>query len=424
MQRTDNNQDSGLYRKEALDAFVNKELGKVTIRPKSAHIISGLVFGALFFMCLVFVFTQPIYKTSVVSGWVENDVKATSIRNKEAGSTVLNVFVKNGEIVNNGQLLATVIRPYASMLSQKQINEKLTIIEQKRIQNILVLKKQLDKASLLINGFSLDLSANEKRIQLLKEQQKQNEALSQSSVQLQNSIDTLAKKGLLSNQERTSHQVRLQNIKNQEIEISLTLQQLFSQNTQTLEKIEQTKLDISRLKESIKLVNIESNEQVLDFKQKVTINVVAPASGIIENLSLQKGDTLLVNQMLAHIRPQQSKYIVKLAIPNNIVHHLNSKSLIKVQVDGFPFQQFGSLKGKITYLDKTVMLPQNLTDKPISIKRPVYIANVEVTESQSISLLAGVPVSASIGMKQMTIFQWLMQPIAKSIFLQLGESSK
>lgn len=421
MQKTTYSQNSNLYRQEAIDSFINKELGRVAICPRNTHIISFFAYSMLFLLCAYFIFTQPIYKTSVLPGWIESDIKATSIHNKEAGSKVLEVLVRNGEKVSQDQLIAKLVRPFASMLSDKQISEKLMLIEQKRIQNTLVLKKQLEKTSLSINTLNLDLSANEKRIQLIKQQQKEHLLLSQTTVELHESMQILAEKALMAKQEMANSQLRVQNIANQGFDISIALENLIAQNTQIKQNIEQHKLDISRLKESIKLVNIESDEQVIDFKQTINIDVFSPTNGIVENLNLQKGDTLSNNQMLAHIRPKISKHIVKLAIPSNMISHLNSESFIKVQVDGYPFQQFGSLSGKIVYVDKTLMLPQHLTDKPISIAAPVYIANVEVSANHSISLLAGVSVSASVGMKQMTIFQWLIQPIAKSLFLQFGE---
>jgi len=109
--------------------------------------------------------------------------------------------------------------------------------------------------------------------------------------------------------------------------------------------------------------------QVDDWKKKYLL--VAPIDGKISfALFLQENQELQANQVICFINPENTQYYAEVYIPQANFGKVKIGQDVLLKFPSYPFQEYGSLKGKIDFISKIstdsgyaakVILPQGLT---------------------------------------------------------------
>jgi membrane fusion protein len=139
----------------------------------------------------------------------------------------------------------------------------------------------------------------------------------------------------------------------------------------------------------------------------------APVAGIITALAVRQGQAVSPQTPTMAILPEGSELQAVLKVPSSAIGFLEKGQKVKIAIDAFPYQRFGTIDGVIT----------SLAESPISERMPsgetasVYMVRAKLNNSSMSAfgrrekLLVGMTLSARIIMENRSLIEWLFEPL-------------
>lgn len=214
-------------------------------------------------------------------------------------------------------------------------------------------------------------------------------------------------------------------------------QAILSQRKRLIEKeIENKKLHLAALKQLQRknymsitefnekteaLLELENRKSVLDmeveqYQQEQTHVIRAPMTGLISNIMLKEGQHADASKPLLKMIPQDATLVAELYIPVKKAGFLHKNATALLHYDAYPFERFGSYKGKITEISDNI-LTDDEEEKPFRIGEPYYKATVVLEKQQVLlyglkhSIRNGMTFSAVIIGSKRKLWQWILDPL-------------
>jgi multidrug resistance efflux pump len=287
---------------------------------------------------------------------------------------ILEMFVKKGEYVKKGQILAT-------------INSDDVVLGNALIENNAVLNERAkQELESILSVSKTEIMAATESLKRIKEQEELAEKLYSEGFTTR--IAYLKAKDELS----TAH-ANLEKIKNS------YLKQINEA------KIKLMNLDLEKENQKRKIVlsnanrgNIEANKDGYDAIYSPCDGIVALAQNWSTNAPINTQEPVFV------IVPNNEKLIAKIEIPSANMTNVKLKANVKLKVDAYPFRQFGVWQGELIYISAT-----SKTNKAGDI---VYEANVMIDEKdmalKNKSLMVGQTLKAEIVVERKRILIYIL----------------
>ncbi|WP_414516500.1 HlyD family efflux transporter periplasmic adaptor subunit [Nostoc sp. PCC 9305] len=182
-------------------------------------------------------------------------------------------------------------------------------------------------------------------------------------------------------------------MKNQE-----QLKDIQSQITATQSEIAQTKSQLTSIR--------------VQIQQRV---VRSPINGVIFELPTTKaGAVVQVGQRIAQIAPTKTDFVLRANMPNQDSGFLKVGMPVKVKFDAYPFQEYGIVPGKVTWISpdsKVSQTPQgNIETYELEITLDQqYVQN----GNKRIPLGAGQTANAEVIIRQRRVIDFVLDPFKK-----------
>ncbi|MEH2226305.1 HlyD family efflux transporter periplasmic adaptor subunit [Nostoc sp.] len=182
-------------------------------------------------------------------------------------------------------------------------------------------------------------------------------------------------------------------MKNQE-----QLKDIQSQITATQSEIAQTKSQLTSIK--------------VQIQQRV---VRSPINGVIFELPTTKaGAVVQVGQRIAQIAPTKTDFVLRANMPNQDSGFLKLGMPVKIKFDAYPFQEYGIVQGKVTWISpdsKVSQTPQgNIETYELEITLDQqYVQN----GNKRIRLGAGQTANAEVIIRQRRVIDFVLDPFKK-----------
>ncbi|BAZ40657.1 HlyD family secretion protein [Calothrix sp. NIES-4101] len=199
-------------------------------------------------------------------------------------------------------------------------------------------------------------------------------------------------------EEQNSYQSLLQTGKLAILKNQQQLKDLQSQITGLQSQILQTKSEITSLK--------------IQLQQRI---VRSPIDGIIFELPFAKpGEVVQPGQRIAQVAPKNAEVILKASMPIQDSGFVKVGMPVKVKFDAYPYQEYGIVQGKVTWISpdsKVQQTPQgNIESYELKITlEQQYVDNGE----KRISLSAGQTANAEVIIRQRRIIDFVLDPFKK-----------
>jgi HlyD family secretion protein len=159
------------------------------------------------------------------------------------------------------------------------------------------------------------------------------------------------------------------------------------------------------------LTNIEGQIEQAS-KQRDQQIIRAPVSGRIYNLEATLGEgTVEPGEELLSILPDDSSLILEVKVLNRDIGFISEGMRAKVKLATFPFQEFGTIEGKVIQISPNATLDRDLG--------PVFTARVELNRStirvynRDVPLAPGMAATAEIVTRQRSVLTFLIEPITR-----------
>ncbi len=421
-----------MYRQAALEAHFMQQYGKASLMPKLKHVLLCMLLVCWVVIAIAFMSTRALYETIEVNGWVQSEVPNINVRSQAAAGTITEVYVQNGEVVTAGQKIAKIARSKGMASSEHDIAQTLIEHKNQRQNQVSIFEKKLKNADQearhikkLIQSRTAQLSKLDiHTLAHLEQTHKSHERY--QDMQALVKLGTIAKSHLAQNE--------LQILSLQQGKLDLAIQKQNIQNT--LIELEQRLYANATLRQQTKhelaIFESKTEQNRKALESELFYFVRAPKQGKINHLQAHIGASIGFSQSIAQIVPQHTQYTVTLAMPSYQAAFIEREQQVSVKVDGFPYQQYGSLSGIIQSVAQDVLMPEDARNIAIPTQSPVYLIDVDLvdtppsnpyTQIMHQSLRSGMPVKATINKRQTTIVKWLFAPLIDSLSSEFTDSN-
>lgn len=139
----------------------------------------------------------------------------------------------------------------------------------------------------------------------------------------------------------------------------------------------------------------------------------APIPGRATAVSARIGQTVSSQTPLMMIVPRGGKIQAELAVSSRAIGFVRPGQLVRLAIDAFPYQRFGTITGRVLTVSKTAINQRGAGNELIS-SYPVIVeldATTVTAFGQKKQLISGMMLTARIVTAKQTMLQWLFEPV-------------
>lgn len=139
----------------------------------------------------------------------------------------------------------------------------------------------------------------------------------------------------------------------------------------------------------------------------------APVAGRVTALTARVGQPAAPNEQLMVIVPANAKLRAELAVPSSAIGFVKRGQEVRLAIDAFPYQRFGTITGKVQTVSVSAVNAQGPSGTTIAVY-PITVAfenNSVRAYGRSEPLVSGMTLTARIVTEKQTLLQWLLEPL-------------
>ncbi|TDR76018.1 HlyD family secretion protein [Photobacterium lutimaris] len=404
-----------MFRKEAIQAQRNRLLGQVVVyQPVSIYIACATIF-VIFLLLIIYISQSHYSRKETVKGYLIPKKGVVKVYSNRTG-VIENLFVGEGDQVNQGEAIAKIqnsqslstgvelsIALSKELLIQIQVLEQeLTVIEQMYNKDLSRIERQLEQQRKSLSAIQKAKATSTKKLSLKEKQFKNNQKLYEKGFLSFNQLSIIQEKyfDVLESHDRLEKELA-------SIHVDISISE-----SEWLSLPEKKKLKQIAIKRQIS----ELNAQRIELNNQYEFIKKAPESGIVTAIQPTIGTRISIDTPLLSIIPTNSPLEIELLLPTKSAGFVQLGDKVNIRFDAFPYQKFGFITGKVSSIDKALILP---TDKvlPIKVDEAMYRVRVKL-EKQYISaygkkfpLKVGMIADADIILEKRSLLEWLLDPI-------------
>jgi len=154
--------------------------------------------------------------------------------------------------------------------------------------------------------------------------------------------------------------------------------------------------------------------------QRVTA-VTAPIEGRLAGVEVRPGDSIRPQQLLATILPEDYSLAAEVYVPSSAIGRLSPGQRVRLMLDAFPHQQFGTALGDVESVSEFVLLPMDIPPT-FGIQEATYKVRIALREEgiaavrSRYPLRPGMLLAAEIIVEDLRLVDWLLQPLRRLAF--------
>lgn len=141
--------------------------------------------------------------------------------------------------------------------------------------------------------------------------------------------------------------------------------------------------------------------------------LTAPISGIATAVTARIGQSVQPSTSLLTVIPEKSRLVAQLYVPTRAAGFLAKRQQVRLQVDAYPFERFGTITGYITSISTAAILQTNNAGR----EEPVYLVTVSLSNSTIMTYAAkrelhvDMTLTAHIITERRSLARWLFEPL-------------
>lgn len=403
-------QSSPLFRREVIRFRAERLHGNVGLATPMSWQVIGFLLLAMLIAATVFLAIGTYARVETAQGAITLDKGVASIMASRAG-VVRSIEVQEGQSVRAGDVLAR-IRSEEDMLSgdtaPQQIATALAMQDQRLgTQSRLIVEASLADAARVrsqIEGATAEIARLDEQ---LGDQQR---LVAMASADL-TEVNKIATSGFISRRDIEAREATLISRRQQLAQLE---QARTAKRTQLVDA--QRSLAQAAAMAQAQVASTESSRAQLG-QQRAQANLArgyalkAPVDGIITALTAKLGQATS-DQPLMLVIPRNARARAELYVPTVAAGFLAAGQQVRLAVDAFPYQRFGTIVGRIASISSAA-IPRQSPNGPI----PVYLVTVDLPRpsvnafGRAQPLVPGMTLTARIVTEERSLLEWLFEPL-------------
>ncbi len=387
---------------------------------------------------VIWTYVTPVNEVSISQGKVVPHGNNHIVQHFEGG-IVEDILVKDGQLVNEGDVLMAV-SPIAVESDYDQVKSRRTalILKQIRLQALLdkkmpVFEPYADEYPALaaieyqtyqaqLRSHKAQLKTVRTKVRQKKEELKRDLARAKALghelavVQEQVKIRTgLVNKGMVSKSDLLDRQAELAEIRTDYIQSNANIEvakEAVNEAEDSLEETENKFLEKIKIETGTVAAEIaELREQLVKFGDRVDrLNIKAPVSGYVTNLSVNTIRSVIEpGQVIMELVPGDKELVVESRISTRDIGHVHVGQQAVIKVGSFDPQRYGVIEGIVDKISPSTYLDEE--------NQPYYKAQIQLAKKylglqpDKYQLIPGMTVTADIRTGEKTVLDYLLKPV-------------
>ena len=148
-----------------------------------------------------------------------------------------------------------------------------------------------------------------------------------------------------------------------------------------------------------------------------TIVATAPIAGRVVAVPVELGESVSAGASVVTLTPNGSELIAELYAPSRAAGFINVGQEVRLMYEAFPYQTFGTGRGTIRSVSRTVLLPSDVRGSGISVDEPVFRVRVALDRQyvaaygRDLPLQPGMLLRADVIVDRRSLLEWLLDPL-------------
>jgi membrane fusion protein len=406
---------SDLFRKEAAAHATQRLSGAVVLATPSSVRVLGLFFGAIVLAALVAVCTATYARKATVTGWLIPDqglIRATAA----SAGFVRAVFVKEGQAVDVGAALAE-LHTGADSVSGNVSQAFLTQLRAESEASRARAQSQIERLSAESQQASVRRTKSDLELEELRRQSELQSQRLQIARQELGRAQDLAARGIVARAELDKRQAAALTVEQELAALRRQIVTLERDITDTEARIAAIPIEkATALAESRSAIAI-IEQRSIEAETRWTQSVMSPVAGRVAALPVSPGQAVSAGTTVAVIIPEGAKIEAELLAPSRAAGFIHPGQEVHLMLQAFPYQRFGTVKGQISAISRTVLGPTEINIPGLKIDEPVFRVRVALPRDEiwaygeAMPLQPGMLLSADIVFDRRSLLQWLFDPL-------------
>jgi membrane fusion protein len=175
---------------------------------------------------------------------------------------------------------------------------------------------------------------------------------------------------------------------------------------------DQTKERLSKLRLSL----AERERERTEVEARGAQVVRAPIAGRVTALQVSPGQIIDADRPLLTLVPEGAELRAELFVPSRAIGFVQPGQQVRLMMDAFPYQQFGSQDGAVESISQVVLAPNEVLGK-ILLKEPSYRVTARLKRQKvqafgrQFPLQPDMSVQADIVLERRSLLAWLFEPL-------------
>lgn len=410
--REDGGRVPRLFRREAVEHQAVRLDGAISLAvPLGWHIIGYFLF-AMVTVALVFLCFATYSKSIEVTGVIAPAAGVVTILPQRAG-VVSNVMVVEGQSVARGTPLAVVATgQYASDGSDysSRMNEAI----ERREESLSRQSAQTSDAQTAeMNGQLANIDGLTKEIANLQTRLSLERAMIKNAEQQMTSVAELAEKGFISKRDFLQREDVLLSRRKELLQIEQEIVVKRSAVEEAMRRIEQIRAQGSAQRASLESSRNEIVQQRLALASQQGFSMIAPLDGVVTAITARAGQQAHPDTALMSIVPAKSVMTAELYVPTSGIAWLEVGQTVRVAVDAFPYERFGTVTTVIADVSKvTVQKPGGAEGtSAMYLVRANFEQPWIMAFGKRQPFLPGMTLKGRVTLKRQSLIEWLFEPL-------------
>ncbi|UVF17883.1 HlyD family efflux transporter periplasmic adaptor subunit [Microvirga terrae] len=142
----------------------------------------------------------------------------------------------------------------------------------------------------------------------------------------------------------------------------------------------------------------------------------APVAGRVTALQITPGQLVDASRPVLTIVPEGAELKAELFVPSRAIGFVQPGQQVRLMIDAFPYQRFGTLDGSIETVSQAVLAPSEVFGA-VTPKEPTYRVAVRLRQQgiqafgRAVPLQPDMALQADIVLEERSLLAWLLEPI-------------
>lgn len=406
---------AGLFRPEAITSQAGRLDGEVILAQPLPSRILGIMAILVVVAGLIFLSTATYARMESVSGWVVPEGGLIRVGARQAG-VVRGINVVEGDEVRANQPLAEVRVSSdfgdgnAGAVLVAQLQSEAAAAQAQAEASRAQLMAEREQVATQTLALTLELDETRSGLTNLEEKAR----LLELNVER---AEQLAAQGAYT--QRNLEEARLaQLVARQEVSQARTTILDYERKISDLEARHRAiPLELDAADAQARVSQASLSQRQTEAAVRHTYVVSASVAGRVVALPVSHGQDVAAGAMIAAITPANSKLEAELLVPSRAAGFIRPGQEVRLMYQAFPYQKFGTARGTVEQVSRTVLGPDDISIPGLEMREPVFRVKVGLEQEnvsaygQEIPIQPGMLLAADVIIDRRTLLEWLLDPI-------------